>query len=565
MRFGPIGLALGAIMLGLALLYEHVEPFRDFVNAAFGAIGAVFTWLWREVIVPGSEWISLAFQIMWLPIEIVFKLFQVAIKALGMAFAWVADTMGAKWNEFYDRYLRETWETKIQPLLMVFGEFIDLYVRPKFEASVKALGRAWDWLREMFRAPVEFVVNTVLNDGLIAGLNKVFDFFDVSPIDRITLPSSFNKPAVSTTWSHASAYAAGGVLPGWSPRTDDHVFYSPTGGVLHLGGGEGILVPEVTRLLGRERIEQWNQAAVAGGLSGAAKVMGEHRHAGGGVLDWLGKGVTSTVSAIRDADLDIFSFLSSPGAALKKIIEQLAQSVVGLRPGTGQHKLAVEVPTGAVDMISDAIRGKVGDAQFSGGGGSFGSAHAVGGDWRALWAQVGPLANSLGLRLTSTVRPGARTAGYGTLSRHALGKAIDVAGPVSNMMAFSRAVDQMLPGLYEHIFSHLNGITTRYRGQRYTERNPRTIRDHWNHVHLSVYDQGGYMDPGQIGVNLSGRRERVLDPDDTEKLDLLLSGDLTGNAEYNVYVNVTQPGASADQIAHATLRELRRFERGGVR
>lgn len=41
--------------------------------------------------------------------------------------------------------------------------------------------------------------------------------------------------------------ASGGVLPGYTPGRDVHQFYSPTGGMLHLSGGEGIIRPDSLR------------------------------------------------------------------------------------------------------------------------------------------------------------------------------------------------------------------------------------------------------------------------------------------------------------------------------
>lgn len=55
--------------------------------------------------------------------------------------------------------------------------------------------------------------------------------------------------------------ASGGVLPGYTPNRDVHRFVSPTGGVLDMSGGEGILTPQATKGLGgKEFIEAANSA-----------------------------------------------------------------------------------------------------------------------------------------------------------------------------------------------------------------------------------------------------------------------------------------------------------------
>ena len=86
-----------------------------------------------------------------------------------------------------------------------------------------------------------------------------------------SLPAAYNR---------AGGYASGGVLPGYTPGRDVHRFVSPTGGVLHLSGGEAIMRPEWTRLVGGPRaVEAMNRAATRG----RRLVSAPHAFAGGGV------------------------------------------------------------------------------------------------------------------------------------------------------------------------------------------------------------------------------------------------------------------------------------------
>ncbi|MEU0952791.1 hypothetical protein ABZ353_10675 [Streptomyces niveus] len=79
--------------------------------------------------------------------------------------------------------------------------------------------------------------------------------------------------------------ADGGVLSGYTPGQDVHVFTSPTAGELHLSGGEAIMRPEVTRALGHSKINELNMAARTGGVHGVQQAM---KFADGGVLGKLG-------------------------------------------------------------------------------------------------------------------------------------------------------------------------------------------------------------------------------------------------------------------------------------
>jgi hypothetical protein len=71
----------------------------------------------------------------------------------------------------------------------------------------------------------------------------------------------------------ASLWASGGVLPGYTPGRDPHMFYSPTGGTLGLSGGEAVMRPEWTRAVGRSAVEQMNAAARRGGVPAVKKVL----------------------------------------------------------------------------------------------------------------------------------------------------------------------------------------------------------------------------------------------------------------------------------------------------
>ncbi|MEU0912130.1 transglycosylase SLT domain-containing protein [Streptomyces althioticus] len=79
--------------------------------------------------------------------------------------------------------------------------------------------------------------------------------------------------------------AAGGVLPGNSPGVDIHTFTSPTAGTLHLSGGEAVMRPEWTSVVGESTVNKWNAIARTQGAEGLRREMA---FANGGILDKLG-------------------------------------------------------------------------------------------------------------------------------------------------------------------------------------------------------------------------------------------------------------------------------------
>lgn len=102
--------------------------------------------------------------------------------------------------------------------------------------------------------------------------------------------------------------ASGGVLPGYTPGQDPHMFYSPTGGTLGLSGGEAVMRPEWTRAVGKQNVDKMNSAARTGGVGGVKRVLasGLGRYnmggegaffAGGGIIS---KGSVSGVSSVQN-------------------------------------------------------------------------------------------------------------------------------------------------------------------------------------------------------------------------------------------------------------------------
>jgi hypothetical protein len=150
-------------------------------------------------------------------------------------------------------------------------------------------------------------------------------------------------------------------------------------------------------------------------------------------------------------------------------------------------------------------------------------------------------AQGLGLRVTSGLRPGAITAN-GTLSDHARGKALDVAGSAFSMGAFfdslvgNRAVKQ---AFYDPKGSVFGGAWSSYREG-----------GHSDHVHVATYDKGGWLKPGlTLAYNGTGAPERVGGRGD---IHLHFHGDMYG-----------QPPRQFFKQVRDGLRELDLLQTGG--
>jgi phage-related minor tail protein len=97
-----------------------------------------------------------------------------------------------------------------------------------FTQAVAGIGKIWDGLQELAKRPVRFIINTVMNDGLIDGFNWVAKKFQAPTIERIPLPKGF---------AHGGEFS--GRLPG-APSAVDNMFGMSVAGPVGLATGEFI-------------------------------------------------------------------------------------------------------------------------------------------------------------------------------------------------------------------------------------------------------------------------------------------------------------------------------------
>jgi hypothetical protein len=124
--------------------------------------------------------------------------------------------------------------------------------------------------------------------------------------------------------------------------------------------------------------------------------------------------------------------------------------------------------------------------------------------WQWQWEQIRnqfPTA-----RMTSNYRPGARTHGYGNMSYHAIGRAIDIGGSPSTMAAVARWIQANYLGqTHDLLYTPLWGSQGFYKGKWSTQA-ASTVADHRNHVHwgLEGNAEKGKSLWGKIVGGLSG-------------------------------------------------------------
>jgi hypothetical protein len=250
-----------------------------------------------------------------------------------------------------------------------------------FSASVSAISRIWNGLQDAAKKPIKFIVNTVLNDGLISGFNWIAGKVGAPNMDPIKLPGGFEAGGQFT-----------GRIPGAASKTDNILAHGPRGQGIGLATGEYIVNSEDTRkhlpLLeainsGRAKLNSLGQGFADGGLFGKVK---------GAITGAAAKG--------KDFGGDVIGFLRDPGGWFKTRMSGPLDRMKEL--GDSQFAETVKrVPRKIVDVVAGKAKallsGLAGSGGDGGGGGPINPGLAGALNWVKtqvgkpyLWGGVGP-------------------------------------------------------------------------------------------------------------------------------------------------------------------------------
>lgn len=175
---------------------DTVRWFQTFVLPTvlqvFGAVGDVFRWLWENIVQPVFGFIGSAIGAWWLVTKFIFDaVIAVIQRTLGPAFKWLWETIIKPAFDGIGRTVSVVWETVLKPVFNTLSDWVQKTLPKAFEDGVGFIKTAWDRLQEVAKAPIRFIVNTVLNDGLIGAFNGLAGFLNITPLPRIGLPPGF--------------------------------------------------------------------------------------------------------------------------------------------------------------------------------------------------------------------------------------------------------------------------------------------------------------------------------------------------------------------------------------
>lgn len=521
---------------------------RNILKPTFDAIswfvreilGPVFSWLYEHVVKPAWTGIQVSVSIAWAIIKVIFGLVQIALKILGEAFLflwkWV---IKPTWDGIAETVMW-VWDHLLKPTFEAFGGFIEKYVAPAFKRGVEALGRIWDGLVDFLKIPVRFIVETVLNDGLLAAYNWIAKRFGVKPDDvRVNLPASFNTSPKSVAspggrgQSRAGNLADGGYISGPGGPRDDLI-------PAWLSNGEFVMPAHRVAELGVNYLENLRRGN-GGPRNGQDGLPG---FAEGGFVGFLRKS--------WDAITDPVGFLKEQAANLLKQVPG-GKWLHDTMAGVGQ-----KIVTGVIDRVSAMLSASSSGGDDFGAGPGFppwpsspGASRGDSGVWRSIVALIkstGPMSGSFG--------NGYR---HGDPLWHGSGRAVDWMGFNQDRLASFLSTKRPL-----ELIHRTNGQDFAFtRGVDKGSFNERLMEQHRNHIHIAMrnggfvsnmlpvmsYDDGGWLLPGlNYTFNGTGGPEPVL----TDRQWALLNEGRGGGDTYTT--NIYPQRANFDQ------RELEAFE-----
>lgn len=425
------------------------------LKAAWDAIAAAATWLWQTVLKPAWDGIQAAIA------NVIAWVRDVGWPAFQLVMQWIGDAASWLWNNV----MKPAWSGIQSAISAVVAWFRDTawpimqtvigYLKNSFEGWKTLAGIVWDAVKTSVRVVADWLTNTAWPT-----IRNV--------IDRLKDGFATMRDRISDAWSAIRNKIIEPVAA-WFRDTIKPLFDTVTGGV---GDAFSTL---------RDTVEKvWN-----------------------GIRDKAKEPVRFVVEDIvRDGIVKKYNEV----AKLFKVptIDE-GKFKVGWATGGYTGPGAKYAPAGVVhadefvirkesqNSIRNAAPGYL-DALNRHGAAALGG-YATGGRVLHSASEISSIPHE-GMTITSTYRAGARTAGTGSTSLHALGRAVDFAGTASAMRSFFNYVRDNFR-VSELIHTPMGGRQLSRGGIPRSDFPAKTKSMHYNHVHVGGFANG--EEPGDSG------------------------------------------------------------------
>ena len=345
-----------------------MSVWNNVLSPVFSMVIAIITWLWENVAKPyfrniWETWVTVGTWLWDTWTDYIWP----AIKRFGNramdlwndyikpALGWISD----KWGDLKDT-LVSLWENHIHPMLRDFGNFVQEDVVDRVTRGVNMIKDAWNTVANAFRTPINWVINTVWNNGI----KKAFDAVSkaVGHDAQLAEIPTIGRFGDNTRGSRGNipGYAKGGVMgSGWKLVGEE----GPE--LINTGPGWVARADQTKRLLadtdGNPTPEE--KAAAAGDHSGQF-----------GIGNWLSRGAKWVMN-----NTPVGAAVDWVRGGLVKAAEQFLKPILSRVSGfVSQYGLMGQLGSGlinnGVDKLLDWVRGEdnlVVDGEFVANPGGF--------------------------------------------------------------------------------------------------------------------------------------------------------------------------------------------------
>lgn len=512
----------------------------NLLRPVFDAWWAVVSWLWEHVLGPIFRFIWEAFKVVaetiwWFWTKVlgpVFELFGAVVKALwDNAIGPFYKNLREGW-EIWATAFADVWNARVKPILDIFGEYIATYIAPAFQRGIDAIAAIWNSLGDLAKAPVRFVIEEIINKGIVENFNKLAKAFGTSEIEPLALPAFFAAP--STLGSGGGAlggmqrFATGGYVGGASPSdTADNI-------PAWLTAGEYVQPVKVVRTYGADLFEAFRQGQIdpriARQLLGYAKGGQVRGYAAGGLVGF-GRLLQSMGFSVGEHP----AFGGVHPVHMKNSLHYSGRAIdVNWAPGTSAAEMA------AIDRIIPLAR-QAGLGTIWRVKNHFNHAHFEDSNYSAIGSGISSVADAIGGAISKFIDDplGMLRAGVQKIT----GPVMD--NPFGQMLL--GGVGKLVDAAGDFLLGNAPGEVAVPEGK------------------TRLYDKGGIVPPGLSGVlNLTRGNEHmgILTDDQWAALHRVAEdGASRGDFIVQQYLREDSP---AQEMAEAVLFVQRHAQRGGV-
>jgi tape measure domain-containing protein len=302
----------GAVSASVSAVRAALSNATTFIRGVFAA---AFTWLWHNIIQPIWAGITGTISKAVAQAKAIFTgLVTVVRSTLGPVFTALWHNVISPAFNGIRGAISSAWDF-IRPILSAFSGFVKNQLVSSFHIAVAAIKSAWGGLKAAAKAPVVFVVDSVINP-LIGGFNNLAKIFHTPQIAKIP------------------GFAEGGRIPGAPSSSDNRLGWLKNAAGKQIGNiavATGEFIVNARDTAKALPLLNWINDGMKGGPTEATRRIGRP------LTDMPGDG--SEGWAFANGGLvgflsDVWGALSDPAKAIKAPIERM----IGRIPGGGEIK-----------------------------------------------------------------------------------------------------------------------------------------------------------------------------------------------------------------------------------